>query len=389
MNKFALVLLVLVAPVVHLFLAKGSEEKKTNDIIAFENNDTTSAPATLNICPQISEGWEKAMNNWRVHDMKRPQPPTIDPGIPGTQESGGKAPSDAIVLFDGKDLTRWEGVRDGTVKWIVKDGYFEVVPGTGDIRTIDSFGDCQLHIEWSTPYHQVGNNYDGNSGVFMMSKYEVQIFDTYRAKVYADGNPGAIYGEFPPDVNPCLSPGKWQTYDIIFHHPSFDENGFVIKPAIITLIYNGVVVQDNTEILGPTRWMSESLYEAHPDKLPLTLQDHSNPIRFRNIWIRPLPQGVQNSGPEMPEGITLSNTIMEQYVGTYGKGISVTIDHRDGKMMARIASLPFFELISLSENEFIGKRVDSRFVIDSDESGKVKGMTWYHGKTSSYYLKIK
>lgn len=339
---------------------------------------------------QLEQTWEKQMHGWRVHDMKRPQPAKIDPGIPSTQEVAGKSPSDAIVLFDGKDLSHWERVRGGPAKWIVKDGYMEIVPGTGDIRTIDSLGDCQLHLEWRTPEQFRGDGSDsGNSGVFMMSNYEIQVFDSYRTLLYADGQAGAIYGEQPPDVNACIEPGKWQSFDIIFHRPHFGNNGNVISPALITILFNGVVIQDNVEIPGPTGYMSEKYYKPHADKLPLTLQDHGNPVRYRNIWIRSLPKGPQEWAPPLPKGVQLSDKSIEQYAGSYGKGTPVIIEHQNGKLMARIASLPFFELMALSENEFIGKRVDSRFTMDRDSIGKIKGLTWYHSHTKSYCIKTR
>lgn len=390
MKKIIILLILLSCPFVLLITGTGSEGNAENNHAVFNKIDTPGKSWFSGFATQFEEIWVKAMHGWRVHDMKRPQPPIIDPGTSSTQEAAGKAPSDAIILFDGNDLSKWERARGGPVKWLVKDGYAEVIPGTGDIRTLKSFGDCQLHLEWRVTEQLLGDGHDsGNSGVILMSKYEIQVFDSYRTKLYADGAAGAIYGEFPPDVDACIAPGKWQTYDIIFHPPHFDSNGSLIKPALITILFNGVLVQDNTEILGPTRWMSESPYEAHPDKLPLTLQDHNNPVRFRNIWIRPLPQGPQDLGPEIPKGITLSDVVLEHYAGSYGKGMSVTIEHRDGKLMARIASLPFFELVSISENELIGKRVDSRFVIDRDETGNIKGLTWYHSGVNAYCIKTR
>lgn len=388
MKKIVIALLILTGSFAYLLLAEGSGEKGKNRLAVFDKTYSPNTTSISRVWIQVEEIWKRAMHGWRVHDMKRPQPPVIDPGIPGTQEAAGKAPSDAIVLFDGKDLTRWEGVLNGPAKWLVKDGYLEIVPGTGDIRTIDSFGDCQLHIEWRIPDDLKGDGYDsGNSGIFMMSKYEIQIFDSYRTRKYADGFSGSIYGEFPPEVNACTAPGKWQTFDIIFHRPHFDINGAVTTPAVITILQNGILVQDNTQILGPTRYMSESPYEVHEDKLPFSLQDHGNPVRFRNIWIRQIPARNEPVGDEYSDVVSLTAMQREQLQGVYGKGMSITIIQKDGKLWARVASLPYFELVALSGSELTGKRVDSRFIFEKDSSGQINALTWYHAGVKSYLKK--
>ena len=233
---------------------------------------------------------------WKPHDRKRPQPPVITPGEASTQEQAGKPPSDAIILFDGRDLDGWEALGGGPAPWKVGEGYFEVVPRTGDIKTKQAFGDFQLHMEWATPDPPHGQDQDrGNSGVFMMARvyYEVQILDSYQSETYPDGQAAAIYGQYPPLVNVCRPPGQWQTYDIIFHGPRFDTEGRVVRPDSFTVLHNGVLVQDHATVLG----LRESErphafpppYSQHPTKLPLRLQDHNHPVRYRNIWIRELP----------------------------------------------------------------------------------------------------
>lgn len=221
---------------------------------------------------------------WAVHDMNRPQPRIIT-----AAETMGELPSDVVVLFDGKDLSQWVCTKDGgPARWKVRNGYTEVVKKGGSIRTKRSFGSCQLHIEWATPMRIVGSGQDrGNSGVPLMSRYEVQVLDSYENKTYPDGQAGAIYGQYPPMVNASRPPGEWQSYDIIFHRPIF-KNGKVVRPASITVLYNGVVVQDNVEILGTTAHKKRAQYEVHADKLPIMLQDHGNAVRYRNIWIREL-----------------------------------------------------------------------------------------------------
>ena len=226
---------------------------------------------------------------WEIHDRTRPLPVVV---TPGTEQSAGGAPSDAVVLFGGKDLSAWEAVKGGEAKWKVENGYFEVVPKTGAIRTRQGFGDCQLHVEWMSPDPPNGKDQDrGNSGVFFMSIYEVQVLDSYRSVTYADGQASAIYGQYPPLVNASRPPGEWQTYDIVFRAPRFEGDGKLLRPAHVTVFHNGVLVQDNTEIMGPTTHRSRPPYEAHGSKLPIQLQDHSHPVRFRNIWIRELAPG--------------------------------------------------------------------------------------------------
>jgi hypothetical protein len=207
------------------------------------------------------------------------EPRVIDPGPP---------PADAIVLFDGKDLSQWKNDDGGgPAKWEVKDGA-AVVNGTGGISTKQGFGDCQLHIEWATPAEAKGEGQDrGNSGVYMQGRYEIQILDSFNNKTYYDGQAGAVCKQYAPLVNVSRKPGEWQAYDVIYHAPRFDEAGKLLKPGTIAVLQNGVLIQDNVEIKGPTA-MEKPTYQAHPLKEPLALQDHGNPVRFRNIWIREL-----------------------------------------------------------------------------------------------------
>ncbi|HZH40278.1 MAG TPA: DUF1080 domain-containing protein, partial [Gemmatimonadales bacterium] len=202
-------------------------------------------------------------------------------------------PSDAIVLFDGKDLTGWASDNDsGPAQWAVKNGYMQVVPGKGGIHTTRAFGDVQLHIEWSPPTPPKGESQErGNSGVFLMSHYEVQVLDIYHNITYADGEAGAVYGQTPPLVNPARPPGQWQVYDIIFHRPHFDASGNVTQDARVTVFFNGVLVQDNTDITGWTVHGAVAKYQPHADAMPLALQDHQNAVRYRNIWVRELKSG--------------------------------------------------------------------------------------------------
>jgi len=228
---------------------------------------------------------------WRVHDRTRPQARRIMPGQPIPTPS---APSDAIVLFDGKDLSKWNGAgRGGAVsepRWKVENGYMELVPGAGSLVTKESFGDVQLHLEWMTPTgadpSKVGQQ-RGNSGVIFMGRYEMQVLSSYNNPTYPDGAAGAIYGLYPPMVNPCLPEGEWNSYDLVFEAPRFDGEKLT-KPAFMTLLFNGVLVQHRVELLGTTSHEPIATYTPHAAELPLSLQGHAGPARFRNIWIRRL-----------------------------------------------------------------------------------------------------
>ena len=200
------------------------------------------------------------------------------------------APSDAIVLFDGKSTKEWEGTRgDKKFRWKLANGAMETVRNTGYIQTKKKFGSCQLHIEWATPKVVKHNGQRrGNSGVFLMGRYEIQVLDSYDNKTYPNGQAGAVYKQYIPLVNCCKKPGEWQTYDIIFHRPIFDKNGKCTKPATFTVLQNGVLIQDHVELKGPTVYIGKPKYKKHADKLPLSLQDHGDPVRYRNIWIREL-----------------------------------------------------------------------------------------------------
>lgn len=226
---------------------------------------------------------------WKIHDPDRPLPTIVTPGTASTQDAPGKAPSDAIVLFDGTSLEQWLSNDGSTAKWKVENGYFEVVPKTGNIHTKNAFGDCQLHVEFSEPTPPHGESQGrGNSGVFLMSTYEIQVLDSFENKTYADGQAAAVYGQYPPLVNASRPPGQWQTYDIVFRGPRFENNGKLLRPARITVFQNGVLVQDNVEPTGPTEHGERPPYKPGPDKMPLALQDHGQPVRYRNIWLRPL-----------------------------------------------------------------------------------------------------
>jgi hypothetical protein len=196
-------------------------------------------------------------------------------------------PPDAIILFDGKNLDKWvSSVNSGAARWTVSNGVLTVKSHAGAIRTKQSFGDCQLHIEWRTPTPAKGEGQGrGNSGIFLQSQYELQVLDSYKAETYSNGQAGSIYKQYPPLANACLPPGQWQSYDIFYKAPVFHEDGSLESPASITVVQNGILVQNNAAIKGKTLYVGHPWYEAH-GMLPLELQDHGNPVSYRNIWIR-------------------------------------------------------------------------------------------------------
>lgn len=221
--------------------------------------------------PKLSEYWE-------------PEVKVVAPG-----KTAADAPADAIVLFDGSNTSAWEAKNGGPIKWKVENGAMTVTGGAGEIHTTQGFGDCQLHIEWRTPEVVKGEGQGrGNSGIFLMGKYELQVLDSYNNKTYSNGQAGSIYKQLPPMANASRGPGEWQTYDVIFTAPVFYPDGNVKTQARITVIHNGVLVQNNATIWGGTQYIGIANYEKHSDKEPIILQDHGNPVSFRNIWIRPL-----------------------------------------------------------------------------------------------------
>lgn len=223
-------------------------------------------------------------DGFRVHDAHRPRPQAVDPGPAAAAPA--KPPKDAVVLFDGSNLDAWQG-RKGKAAWRLVEGVVEV-NGTGDIRSKQQFGDCQLHIEWLAPPPKGHSQGRGNSGVFFCGRYEVQVLDSFENPTYADGQAAAIYGQKPPLVNATRPPGQWNVYDIVFIAPRFAKDGSLKSPARLTVVHNGIIVQLDEELLGPTSHRSLPKYKAHSAAGPIKLQDHGNPMRFRNIWVRPI-----------------------------------------------------------------------------------------------------
>ena len=334
-----------------------------------------TSPSLLILCVlslPASIAFSQPDPNWIDHDRDRPQPPVVTPGIPGTPDHAGTAPSDAIVLFDGKDLSKWVSLGDGSpTKWITRDGYMECVKGSGYVRTLQNFGDCQLHVEWATPTPAQGEGQGrGNSGVFLgMDRYEVQVLDSYDSKTYADGSAGAIYGQYPPLVNVCRPPGVWQTYDILYTAPRFDAEGKMKSPTRMTVFQNGVLIQNNVELTGPTGWLDRIPYQPHSEKQPIALQDHGNPVRFRNIWVRELGRPTRNE-------FTLPAALLDSYVGKYS-GIEVA---REGDQLTAVVGGRKFLMFAESPTKFFAKTTDVRIEFPNGDQSKPDRVIWSVGE---------
>ncbi|NNE90134.1 MAG: DUF1080 domain-containing protein [Verrucomicrobiales bacterium] len=276
---FSLVLLFVFASTTGL----AQQDKKAKGKGKAAKSAPKQQPTGYTDTPMLPDG------KWRVHDDNRPRPKVVKPG-----KTAADPPADAIVLFDGKNLDEWVMEKnDSPADWIVKDGFMEVPPkgeGVGGyIKTKRNFKDVQLHVEWATPEKVEGNSQGrGNSGVFLLGGYEIQVLDSFENKSYADGQASALYGWKPPLVNASRKPGEWQTYDIIFEAPRWDDEGKLVKKAYVTVIHNGVLTHHRQEYLGPTGHKRVANYDKKLDEGPIKLQNHSNPTRFRNIWVREL-----------------------------------------------------------------------------------------------------
>lgn len=340
------------------------------------------AAAGLTVVVASDDGGTRPSQHWRQHDIHRPHPTVVDPA---ESSIGSRPPRDAIVLFDGSNLDAWKS-RDGggPARWKIVDGVLQTVPGAGAIETRARFDDIQLHVEWCAPDPPHGKGQDrGNSGVFLMGEFELQVLDSFRADTYADGQAGAIYGQYPPLFNASRPPGQWQTYDVAFRRPRFDASGRLLEPARITLFHNGILVQNNEAPFGPTAWLRWFPYDPrHARGGPIALQDHDHPVRYRNIWLRKLPERPEPSAANMkrPPTIKLAQEQLNLYAGKYRPAnrpdsppwkIVHDRDHLALWLPARPFGIP---MEPISGTEFDMPQTDGRFTFRVNVGGKVTGV---------------
>jgi hypothetical protein len=335
-----------------------------------------------------------AENRWKQHDIHRPKPPVVEPAVGAV---AAPAPQDAVILFDGTNLDAWQDPEGGPARWKVTGGFMEIAPGTGPIESKGKFGDVQLHVEWAAPNPPGGTGQDrGNSGIFLMGLYELQVLDSYRAETYADGQAGAVYGQYPPLFNASRPPGQWQTYEIAFRRPRFDQNGKLMEPARVTVIHNGILVQNNEELFGMTSWLESLPYEAHADRGPILLQDHGHPVRFRNLWARNLPERPAPTAQDLarPKIVSLPADALDQLAGTYTMGpktdaTRVTITRGDGHLLFKVPFRPTaLVLLPVSATDFVMPRTDGRFTFQRDDQGRVTGVLFQIGDGERSLTKI-
>jgi len=306
---------------------------------------------------------------WKAHDKDRPAPIVVTPGE-GTIFA--KPPSDAVILFDGKNFDNWMGAVD---KWKIVDGVMETVGKSGPVMSKEEFGDCQLHIEWASPTEVNGSGQRrGNSGVFLMNAFELQVLDSHENPTYPDGTAASVYGQYPPLVNASRGPGQWQSFDIIFHAPRFGEDGELKKRATMTALHNGVLVQDNSEILGPTSWIKHGLYAKGKTTGPIRLQDHGSPVRYRNIWVRRL--AAQRGKPENPYPVAALQLPPEKrklLVGTYqtGKQKEFHVFEKGDDVYCRLYGTRM-KMLALSESDFAFEKCAGMISFQMDKNGKVE-----------------
>lgn len=325
---------------------------------------------------------------WAVHDRNRPQPKVVTPGTFSTPEQPGKPPSDAVVLFDGTDLSKWESAKDGSpAKWIVKDGYMEVA--SGDIQTKAKFGDCQLHVEWAAPKEVKGESQGrGNSGVFLMGLCEIQVLDCYNNLTYADGYAGSVYGVFPAMANPLRGPGEFQVYDIVFRRPIY-KDGKALDPGHVTIFINGVLVQESTPLEGATGHMGRSKPGPYPDKGVLKLQDHGNPMHFRNIWYRELPPRAIDGGTD---GYLTTEATMakRKEIATTIRSDADTIQNSKDQMLRLMESLVYEKDPAVTEKvtKMASEYVDGLAKLPADQLKTKKDEVKYINGTFKYMTRF-
>lgn len=330
--------------------------------------------------PFLRQSDAQLPTGWKAHDLDRVPPQVVTPGPSNFPLA---APSDAIVLFDGTSLDLWRSENNSPAKWIIQDGVMESVPGSGYIFTAKSFGDVQLHVEWAAPVKVEGNGQGrGNSGVFLQGLFEVQVLDSFENTTYADGQAGSIYGQFPPLVNASRKPGEWQAYDIVFRKPTFGDDGKLLNPARMTVLHNGVLIQDGVRPLGPTSWLQHHPYTKGEELRPLSFQDHGNPVRYRNIWLRELAaDSIQ--APEKPYDPVIVEIPADQQAKIVGKFVRDSggiweIVSKAGKLYLSLSGVPL-ELVPHSQEEFGLKYTAGKLTLNYDSTGNASAIQFFMG----------
>ena len=304
---------------------------------------------------------------WKAHDKNRPQAEVVDPG----NAEAGSHPSDAIVLFSGKDLSQWEGPNGSEPGWKVNDGVMACFKGAKFLYTKEKFSDIQLHLEWASPAGAKGKGQGrGNSGVFLPGGVEIQVLDSYQNDTYADGHAASVYGQFPPLVNVCRGPGEWQSYDIIYQMPRFNEQGEFTKSAVVTVLQNGVLVHHATEVLGPTEWVHHTEFDPKVTEGTISLQDHGNPVRFRNIWVRKLE--TERAPGEYPERRAFTEQELKTLPGKYKRNVAITAV--DDKLWFHFRGGQAIEMAAYADGTLGAVESAGSFDFDFNEDGSVKKM---------------
>ena len=319
-------------------------------------------------------------SGWRAHDLTRPRPPVVTPGQAAVPLP---PPSDAVVLFDGSGVGAWRNGNGEPAGWVQRDGAMEAVPGAGYVFSRQEFGDVQLHVEWAapTPPKDTGQG-RGNSGVFLMGSYELQVLDSYHNDTYPDGQAGAAYGQYPPLVNASLPPGSWQSYDIIFHRPRFDSVGVLVAPARMTALQNGILIQDNVVFWGPTNWLQANPYVVGAPKGPIGLQDHGNPVRYRNIWVRELTETPVAVPPPPPTAAKVPAGVLDQLLGTYANGgFVLVISKAAGALRVNLPEGRWQALIPLSLTEYAFASTAATLTVGEGSDGRPAKLTFRMGDT--------
>ncbi|MEZ4412924.1 MAG: DUF1080 domain-containing protein [Gemmatimonadales bacterium] len=319
-------------------------------------------------------------SGWRAHDLSRPRPPLVTPGQPAEAVL---PPSDAVVLFDGSGVGAWRNANGEAAGWVVRNGAMEAVPGAGYVFTRQEFGDLQLHIEWSAPTPPKDSGQGrGNSGVFLMGSYELQVLDSYQNDTYPDGQAGAAYGQYPPLVNASLPPGTWQSYDIIFHPPHFDSVGVLVAPARMTAFQNGLLIQDDVAFWGPTNWLQANPYVVSPPRGPIALQDHGNPVRYRNIWVRALPSVTPPMPAPLPVAADVPSAVLDRLPGTYANGgMVLVISKAADALRVNLPEGRWQTLIPLSPTEYAFSSTAATLTVTPAPDGTPAKLTFRMGDT--------